>query len=96
MAQLTIVANIKAKPDNIDFVKAELLNLICITRAEKGCVNYDLHQDNENSARFMLYENWTSWQDWQDHRQNDDMSAFRASTDDAIEEFLVFQMSHIE
>lgn len=50
MAKLTIVANIIATPDSIDFVKAELLKLIEITRAEPGCINYDLHQDNENPA----------------------------------------------
>ena len=38
MAKLTIVANIKAKPDLIDLVKAELEKLIDITRAEKGCL----------------------------------------------------------
>ena len=48
MAKLTIVANIKANPDKIDLVKAELLKLIEITRSEEGCINYDLHQDNDN------------------------------------------------
>ncbi len=36
---LTIVANIKADSDKIDFVKAELLKLIDVTPAEKGCIN---------------------------------------------------------
>ena len=56
MAKLTIVANIKANPDKIDLVKAELVKLIDITRAEEGCINYDLHQDNENPAHFLFYE----------------------------------------
>jgi quinol monooxygenase YgiN len=57
MAKLTIVANITAKADKIDLVKTELEKLIDITRAEEGCINYDLHQDNENPAHFMFYEN---------------------------------------
>jgi quinol monooxygenase YgiN len=56
MAKLTIVANIKAKADQIDLVKAELEKLIDITRAEEGCINYNLHQDNEKPAHFMFYE----------------------------------------
>ena len=44
MTKLTIVANITANADNIDLVKSELLKLIDITRAEAGCINYDLHQ----------------------------------------------------
>ncbi len=36
MTKLTIVANIKAKEDQIDLVKAELLKLIDTTRAEEA------------------------------------------------------------
>jgi quinol monooxygenase YgiN len=57
MAKLTIFANIKAKADRIDLVKAELEKRLDITRAEAGCINYDLHQDNENPAHFLFYEN---------------------------------------
>jgi len=32
----------------VDLVKNELPKLIEITRAKEGCINYDLHQDNEN------------------------------------------------
>ncbi|WP_254442621.1 putative quinol monooxygenase [Ruegeria arenilitoris] len=67
MAKLTIVANIKANPSKIDLVKAELIKLIEVTRTEEGCVNYDLHQDNENPAHFLFYENWQSRELWQAH-----------------------------
>ncbi|WP_299971774.1 antibiotic biosynthesis monooxygenase [uncultured Roseobacter sp.] len=46
MAKLTITGNVVAKEDQIDFVKAELEKLITPTRAEDGCLQYDLHQDN--------------------------------------------------
>jgi len=95
MAQITIVANIKTKIDTIDMVKAELLKLIDITRAEEGCINYDLHQDNESSTQFMFYENWESWEHWQAHRNNKHMQDFRATTEGAIEEFLVNEMTKI-
>ena len=58
MAQLTIVANITANADSITLVRAELEKLIAITRLEPGCVQYDLHQDNENPTHFMFFENW--------------------------------------
>ncbi|MGB0258137.1 MAG: putative quinol monooxygenase, partial [Coraliomargarita sp.] len=58
MSKLTIVATIKAKADQVDLVQSELLKLIEPTRAEAGCINYDLHQDNENPAYFLYYENW--------------------------------------
>lgn len=57
MTTLTIVANIIAKSNSVELVKAELLKLIDVTRAEEGCINYELHQDNENPAHFVFYEN---------------------------------------
>ena len=62
--KLTIVARILAKPEKRELVKSELLKLIDITRAEKGCINYDLHQDNENENLFLFYENWESRDLW--------------------------------
>ena len=70
MKKLTIVANIKAKKDQIDMVKAEVEKLIDVTRAEKGCLNYDLHQDNEDPSHFLFYENWESRDLWQTHMNN--------------------------
>ena len=66
MAKSGAVSNIKAKADQIDLINAELEKLIDITRVE-ACINYDLHQDNENPAHFMFYENWESRELWQVH-----------------------------
>lgn len=95
MAKLTIVANIKANPDKIDLVKSELLKLIDITRAEEGCINYDLHQDNENPAHFLFYENWESRELWQTHMGAPHLAAYMAATDGAVEEFTLNEMSII-
>ncbi len=67
MAKLTIVANITAKAGTTDLVKAELEKLVPITRAEAGCLRYDLHQDNESPVHFMFYETWESRELWQKH-----------------------------
>ena len=95
MAKLTIVANIKANPSKIDLVKAELLKLIDITRAEEGCINYDLHQDNENPAHFLFYENWESRELWQTHMGAPHLAADMEATEGAVEEFTLNEMSVI-
>ena len=95
MPKLTIVANIKAKPDTIELVKAELEKLIDITRSEKGGLQYDLHQDNENPAHFMFYENWESRELWQAHMNNQHLKDYLAATDGAIAEFTLNEMTHI-
>ncbi len=95
MANLTIIANIKTKADKVELVKTELLKLIAITRAEKGCINYDLHQDNENPAHFLFYENWESRELWQTHMGNQHLKDYIAATEGAIEEFFLNEMSQI-
>ena len=95
MPKLTIIANILAKPDKIDFVKAELEKLIPITRAEAGCMQYDLHQDNENPAYFMFYENWESRELWQTHMNAPHLAAYMEATAGAVEKFWLHEMTHI-
>ena len=95
MSKLTIVAHITTRPDKIEFVKAELEKLIPITRAEAGCLQYDLHQDNGNPAHFMFYENWESRELWQKHMHNQHLKDYVAATEGAIVEFTVNEMTHL-
>ena len=92
---LTIVANIHAKADKVDLVRSELLKLIDITRSEAGCLQYDLHQDNENPAHFLLYENWESRELWRVHMEAPHLSAYRAATEGAVEAFTLNEMTKI-
>ncbi|MGJ8692999.1 MAG: putative quinol monooxygenase [Thalassotalea sp.] len=95
MTQLTIVANITAKADQIALVKSALLKLITITRAEAGCINYDLHQDNDNPAHFMFYENWQSRELWQAHMAGQHLQEYMAETEGAVDDFSLNEMTDI-
>lgn len=95
MANLTIVANIIANEDKIELVKSELLNLIEDTRKEAGCVSYDLHQDNENSAHFLFFENWKTRELWQEHMQSRHIEKFLDATEGAVQSFSVNEMTLI-
>ena len=92
--KLTVVARILAKEDKRELVKRELLKLIESTRAEEGCINYDLHQENENL--FLFYENWASRELWQKHMGNDQLAEYMKATDGAVEEFTLNEMTIIE
>ena len=96
MTQLTIVANIIANPDKVDLVKTELVKLIDVTRAEEGCINYNLHQDNENPAHFMFHENWASRELWQAHMGNQHLRNYMAATEGAVAQFTVNEMTIVE
>ncbi|MCL1126137.1 putative quinol monooxygenase [Shewanella surugensis] len=95
MTKLTIVARIQAKQDKIDLVKSELLKLIEPTRQEKGCLQYDLHQDNTDPSVFMFHESWESRELWQTHMGNTHLQAYMAATDGAVESFILNEMAQI-
>ena len=95
MAQLTIVAHITAQEDQVEFVKAELNKLIAPTHAEAGCVQYDLHQDNLNHAHFLFFEIWESRELWQRHMEAQHLKEFLATTEGAIANLTVHEMTKV-
>ena len=92
---LTIVASIEAKPDKIDLVKAELQKLIAPTLKEAGCIQYDLHQDNQNPALFLFFENWESRKLWQDHMNNTHLAEYACATEGSINSIVIQEMSRV-
>lgn len=92
---LTIVARIEAKKESIELVKSELLKLIDTTRNEKGCIQYDLHQDNVRPEVFLFYENWESRELWQTHIGNTHLAAYMAATEGHVADFTINEMSQI-
>ena len=95
MSKLSIVARIEAKKDKVELVKAELLKLIDITRSEKGCIQYDLHQDNNDPAVFVFYENWESKELLDQHLQNDHIQQYMKATEGAVVSFIINEMTLI-
>jgi len=65
--KVTVVATFKAKPGMEGTVREAIEVVIANTRAESGCINYDLHQATEDPSIFMLYENWVSKKDLDEH-----------------------------
>jgi quinol monooxygenase YgiN len=95
MPNLTIVAHIIARPEQVELVKSELLGLIAPTRAEAGCVQYDLHQDDEHPTHFMFFENWTTRDLWRAHMESPHLKAMQAAVEDAVESVTIHEMRHI-
>lgn len=65
--EVTVLALIKVKVGMEEKAKNELLSLVEPTRAEKGCIHYDLHQSLDHKNHFMFYENWVSKKDLDGH-----------------------------
>ncbi|WP_340156468.1 putative quinol monooxygenase [uncultured Winogradskyella sp.] len=92
---LTIVARILVKEEHRDFVKAELLKLLDVTRAEEGNISYDLHQDNENPNFFLFYEKWVNRELWQKHMNNKYLAHYLKVTEGKVDEFILNEMTEI-
>lgn len=95
MPNLTIVADIHAKPDQADLVRSELLKLVPTTRAEAGCLRYDLHQDNEDPAHFLFYETWESRELWQAHMNAPHLVASMKAAEGAVASISVWEMTEL-
>ena len=95
MSMLTVVAKVLAKQDSIETVKAKLLKLIAPTRNEEGCSEYRLHQDNEDPALFIFYENWESPACLEQHMKSLHYKEYIAAVDGMIAEIEVCKMTAI-
>lgn len=95
MSKLTIVAKIIAKNNSVDNVKSELLKLIEPTRKEHGCIEYNLHQDNEDPAVFVFYETWDNLTCLENHMNTDHFKNYVNAVGSLLEEKVVHKMTQI-
>lgn len=85
MSKLTLVVKITAKQGQIETALEELTKLVGLTRAEEGCLNYDLHVDNDNPALFVVHENWASHAHWEGHMDQQHLKDYLAIADEIVE-----------
>jgi quinol monooxygenase YgiN len=57
---LRVVARITAKPETVNDVRAILQGLVAPTRAEEGCVVYELLQNRDDPTDFTFVEEWAN------------------------------------
>jgi len=95
MSAVTIVAKVTAKSDAVEAVKTELLKMISPTRQEEGCIEYRLHQDNDDPAVFVFYENWKSLVCLEQHMNSKHFQAYVAAVGDLIADKTVHKMTEI-
>jgi quinol monooxygenase YgiN len=84
--KVTVIARARAKSGLEETLLQEILALIPPTRAEAGCINYDLHRSADDPALFMLYENWVSMKDLEEHLAMPYLEAFKAKAPDLLAE----------
>ena len=83
---LIVVARLRARPDRVAELRAALDTLTVATRAEDGCLVYDLHVAADDPTLFVFHERWESRAHHQAHDATDHVATFRASATDLLAE----------
>ncbi len=87
---LTVIASLKAKPGQEAALFAELSALVAPTRAEAGCILYEMHRSHENPGWFIFNELWESRPIWDAHMATPHLVAFSAKQDALVESWELF------
>ena len=95
MSTVTVVAKVTAKSNAVEAVKTELIKMLAPTRQEEGCMEYRLHQDNENPAVFIFYENWKNPTCLEQHMNSPHFQAYVAAVGDLIADKAVHKLTEI-
>jgi len=72
---IILTAIVKAKPDEMEAVKAALMTMVEPTRQEPGCLCYNLHQSKSDPTQFLFYEQWASKETFDAHGKTPHMKA---------------------
>jgi quinol monooxygenase YgiN len=83
---VTVIAYHRAKPGKEQALRDALLAVCAPTRAEKGCINYDLHASPDEPGVLVFLENWESKADLDAHLASPHIDAFRAIAPDLLAE----------
>jgi quinol monooxygenase YgiN len=70
-AQVTLVPFFTIKPGEVEAVRRAHLTMVEPTRAEPGCLDYDLYQSRDDPSVMFFYENWTNQESLAKHMNTD-------------------------
>ncbi len=90
-----MVVTIPALPGHEEAVHAALLGVVAETRAEKGCIQYDLHRDREQPRRFVFYETWATRDDWAAHDAAEHIVALKGLLEGKTEDVALVLLERI-
>lgn len=79
------IAKVKIFKDRIEDFIAAVSEVSVPTRAEDGCVFYELYQTEDDPSVFYFCEEWKDFEDLQKHLASDHVAAFIKALDGVVE-----------
>lgn len=95
MTTLHLAVSLIAKPGGEAELKAALEALVAPSRADDGCLQYDLHADRENPRHFFLYERWRDDASWRAHMETPHLKNFGEISGAFTESWALHQLDKI-
>lgn len=83
--ELKIVVNYTFKPEYKDELIKTFETMVDATRKEPGCIYYDLHQDINDSLKFVLLEYWKTKEDLDQHIASAHFKEYKDATEGKFE-----------
>jgi quinol monooxygenase YgiN len=77
-AKIVLVARLKVKSEMVEVAKKAALDLVSPSRAEAGCINYDVHQAIDDETVFVWHETWKSKLALDEHFETPEFKSFFA------------------
>jgi quinol monooxygenase YgiN len=84
--KVTVLARFKAKMGMEEQLRQAIMECVGPTRAEAGCINYDLHQLAGDKGALILYENWRSKEDLDKHLEMPYLRELKTKADNLCSE----------
>jgi quinol monooxygenase YgiN len=81
---IRVVARLIAKPGRVEETLEELTVLIGPTRAEDGCIVYELMQNNDDPTDFTFLEEWESDATLDAHLESEHVKHFQSRADELL------------
>ncbi len=76
-------------------VKSKPLKSTDISRVQSGCMNYDLHQEIEESDSLQFHKNWENRELRQAYMSDQHLAGYIAATEGAVTNCTVHEMTQI-
>ena len=87
--KVNLTAIVKSKPEHTEEVKTYLLNMVVNSKKEEACIQYDLHQNNEEPNIFVFHEIWKDEKSLEEHNNKPYIQDFVKVTATLLEENVI-------
>ena len=83
--ELKIVAIMTVKPEAVQKILPVFQAVVTGSQEEEGCIFYNLHQDINDSTKFVMLEEWKSQEAINFHNNTEHYKAFKEASKDMID-----------